>query len=95
MTNASWWSKAHGTPGGLPEAPGDSSDLQYVQTLGTLTYGKRTARADQYAVPGVGFDLRYFVNDELRETELFKGTDGGRRSNRAGETRRAARQRVA
>ena len=28
-------------------------------------------------MPGVGVDLRYTIDGELRATDLFKGVDGG------------------
>ena len=73
MTNSEWWAGAHG-PGALPKPPGDTSDVRFVQTL---RYQSHTVEAQQHVLPGIGFDLRYLIDGELRETELFKGTDGG------------------
>ncbi len=79
--NADSWKGAHGTPPGeLPKAPGDTSDVRFVQTLWTLRYKSHTVEAQQHVLPGTGFDLRYLIDGELRETELFKGTDGGTKS---------------
>ena len=52
-----------------------------LSTLWTLTFGQHTCRAELWALQGVaGFDLRYSIDGEMRETELFKGVDGGTRA---------------
>ena len=77
MTSPEWWAKAHATPGELVKPPGTSSDVQFVQTLGTLTYKSHTAVASQFVIPGVGYDLRITLDGELKETQLYRGTLSG------------------
>ena len=74
--NSAWWKTAHQAPVG-DDPPGDVSSVTFAAHLWTPTWKTLMAEAELYTVPGVGVDLRYTIDGELRATDLFKGVDGG------------------
>ena len=46
-------------------------------TIWTLRKGDHVAAAEICSITGVGLDLRYLANGELRETRLFRGIAAG------------------
>jgi hypothetical protein len=82
MPDQAWWAQAHGTPGALPKAPGDDSQIKLLNVLWTLTYRGHSCRAELWGItssmaqPSAEwlYDLRYVVDGELRETRLYRGT---------------------
>ena len=74
--NSAWWETAHQAPVG-DDPPGDVSSVTFAAHLWTLTWKTHSATAELYTVRGVGVDLRYTIDGELRATDLFKGVDGG------------------
>ena len=58
------------------DAP-ESEQTTLLFTLWVLEYRGHTCRAELWALKGVaGFDLRYLIDGELRETMLFRGMSG-------------------
>jgi len=81
MTDAEWWKGAHGIPAteGLPEA---DSQIKLLTVLWTLTYREHSCRAELWGItasvaqPSAEwlYDIRYSIDGELRETQLYRGT---------------------
>lgn len=61
------------------ETPRVVDGVFHAGTIWTLAWKTHTARAEVWAVPNIGMDLRFFIDGELHSTELFRGVDGGRR----------------
>jgi len=71
------------------DAP-ESEQTTLLFTLWVLEYRGHTCRAELWALKGVaGFDLRYLIDGELRETMLFRGMDGGAKATVAAMDKRA------
>ena len=85
MTNADWWATADTTPAGDNRPGAESQQIKRLHLLWTLKYGTHVCTAEVWglqpdaAVPtsAWAYDLRYTIDGELRETELYRGVDGG------------------
>jgi hypothetical protein len=74
--NSDRWKSAHQTPVDKDLPPSDHTRL--IATIWTLSDQTHTCRAELWALRGVpGIDLRYTIDGELRETEFYRGADGG------------------
>ena len=78
MTNADWWKTVHQVPAGDNRPGTESQQTTRTATIWTLTWTTHTAVAELWSLKGIaGFDLRYTIDGELREAQLFRGSDGG------------------
>ena len=69
MTNSDWWARAHTPP--QPEAQ-RLEPVTLAPPLWTLTKNGHTATAHVRAIDGVGLELRFVIDGELRHSQIFR-----------------------
>ena len=67
MTNSDWWARAHTPP--QPEAQ-RLEPVTLAPPLWTLTKNGHTATAHVRAIDGVGLELRFMIEGELRHSQI-------------------------